>query len=257
LDIVVCIKAVCMAPVRFSLSNDGERIDCGSRTLVMNEIDEYAIEQALVMKEEQGGSVIAITAGGLSSQDILYVAKAKGVDRVLRVDAEYSDPALTAGILAKVIESLHYDLILTGVESSDNMAAQTGISLAVRLGLPFAYSVTAIDMKSSPGFLRLKKEMGGGVSQILDIRPPALLCVQSGIQQLKYTAPAKRIRARQEPIEVRQSDSINYDIKKAVQNGHPRFTKLFKPEITRKAEVIQGKPVEIAPLIIKKILEVS
>jgi electron transfer flavoprotein beta subunit len=246
-----------MAPVRFSVSTDGEKIDCGSRTLTLNEIDEYALEQALVMKAEHGGLVTAITAGGLSSQDILYLAKAKGVDRVVRIAAEYSDPAIVSGILAKVIESLRFDLILTGVESSDNMAAQTGIRLAERLGLPFAYSVTAIDTHSNPGFLRVKKEMGGGISQVLDIHPPALLCVQSGIQPLKYTSPAKRIRARQEPLEVRPLESVDYDFSKAIQTGHPRFTRLFKPEITRQAEVIQGKPADIARVVIRKILEVS
>lgn len=257
MDIVVCVKAVCMSPIRFTLSSDGEKIDCGNRTLVLNEIDEYALEQALVMKEEQGGSVTAITAGGLPSQDILFLAKAKGVDRVVRVAAEYSDPALVSGILAKVIESLHYDLILTGVESSDNMTGQTGIRIAQKLDLPFAYAVTAIDTKSSPGFLRVSKELGSGVSQILDIRPPALLCVQSGIQPLRYTSPAKRIHARQQPLEVHSLDSLVPDASNAILIRRPKFTKLFKPEITRKAEIIQGKPPEIASEVIKKILEVG
>lgn len=252
MDIVVCIKALCMSPVRFTLSGDGERIDCGSRTLVMNEVDEYALEQALVMKGELGGTVTAISAGGLSSQDVLYVAKAKGADRAMRVAAEYADPVSVSAVLAKAIEQLHYDLILTGVESSDSMSGQTGICLAAKLGLPFAYAVTAIDARLNLGWVRIRKELGAGVYQVLDIRLPATLCVQSGIQPLKYTPPAKIIRARREPLEV-------YSLEGSPSPAavRPKFMSLFKPEVTRKAEVLEGKPEEIASIVVKKILEVG
>lgn len=252
MDIVVCIKAVCMSPVRFEVAQEGYKIDCGSRTLVMNEVDEYALEQALVMKGEFGGSITALSAGGLPSQDILYIAKAKGVDRATRVATEYSDPELVSELLAKAIQRQHFDLILTGVESSDGMYGQTGITLAAKLGLPFAYAVTEINAKVTPGFVRVKKELGSGVYQVMDIKLPALLCVQTGIQPLKYTPPAKIIRARKDPLEV-----FSVDDAASTMAGKARFTEVFKPEITRKAEIIQGKPAEVAPIVIKKILEVS
>jgi len=246
-----------MNPVRFELSEAGDGIDCGSRTLVMNEVDEYALEQALVMREELGGSVTVISVGGLASQDTLYVAKAKGVDRVIRATADYVDPVSVSEILAKAIERLHFDVVLTGVESSDNMMGQTGIYLAEKLGLPFAYTVTAIDAKSSCDFLTVRKELGGGVSQVLDIRLPAVLCIQSGIQPLKYTAPARVLRARNEPLEVYSLQDLVPMAEGAVQPIRPKLVGLFKPETTRKAEILEGEPSHIASVVIEKILEVS
>lgn len=256
MDIIVCIKAVCMNPISFTISDDGERIDCGSRSLVMNEADEYALEQALVMKSEMGGTVTVIVGSGLPAQDILYAAKAKGVDRAIRASPEYSDPISMSGVLAKVIEGIHFDLILAGSESSDNMSGQTGICLAERLSLPFAYAVTAINAKSTSGSVRVKKELGGGIYQIMDICLPALLCVQSGIQPLKYTPPAKIIRARKELLEVCSLEAGALNTITPTQPIRPKLKSLFKPEVTRKAEVLSGKPAEIAPVVIKKILEV-
>jgi electron transfer flavoprotein beta subunit len=249
------MKAVCMNPIRFELSEAGDRIDCGSRTLVMNEIDEYVLEQALVMREEFGGNITVLSLGGLSSQDALYVAKAKGVDRAIRVAADGIDPISISEILAKAIGKLSFDLVLTGVESSDNMTGQTGICLAEKLGLPFAYAVTAIDAKSSSGFVRVTKELGGGVYQVLDIRLPAVLCIQSGIQPLKYTPPARVLRARKEPLEVYSLPDMGPMADRTVQM--PRFVSLFKPESTRKTEMLEGEPTDIASVIVQKILEAS
>lgn len=246
-----------MNPVRFELSEAGDRIDCGSRTLVMNEVDEYALEQALVMREELGGSITVISVGGLASQDTLYVAKAKGVDRAIRVAADYADPVSVSEILAKAIEKLHFDVVLTGVESSDNMTGQTGICLAEKLGLPFAYAVTAIEAKSSCDFITVRKELGGGVYQVLDIRLPAVLCLQSGIQPLKYTAPARVLRARNEPLEVYSLQDLVPIAEGAVQPMRPKLVSLFKPEITRKAEYLHGEPGGIASVLVEKIIEVG
>ena len=246
-----------MNPVRFELSEAGDRIDCGSRTLVMNEVDEYALEQALVMREELGGSITVIIVGGLVSQDTLYVAKAKGVDRAIRVAADYVDPVSVSKILAKAIEKMHFDVVLTGVESSDNMTGQTGICLAETLGLPFAYAVTAIEAKSSCDLITVRKELGGGVYQVLDIRLPAVLCLQSGIQPLKYTAPAKVLRARNEPLEVYSLQDLVPIAEGAVQPMRPKLVSLFKPEITRKAEYLHGEPGGIASVLVEKIIEVS
>ena len=254
MEIIVCIKAVCMNPIRFSLSDDGDQIDCGNRTLVTNEIDEYALEQALVMKEQLGGKVTVISAGGLPVQDVLYKAKAMGADRTIRISAELSNPSETAEALAQTVRNIPFDLVLTGSESSDGMNGQTGIYLASKLGLPCAYAVTAVDMETTSGFITINKELGSGIFQVMEIKLPALLCIQSGIQKLRYTPPAKIIQARKEPLEVIdvEIESLN-----SAQTMRPKFTKLFKPESSRNAEYMEGNPSEIATKIVRKILEVG
>ena len=255
MEIIVCIKPVCMNPIRFSLS--GGKIDPGNSSLVINEVDEYALEQALVMKKELGASLTAITVGGLVYQNALYVAKAKGVDRAIRVDADYADPVSVSEILAKAIGPMHFDMILTGIESFDNMSGQTGIYLAEKLGLPVAYAVTAINAEPGLDLVRIEKELGGGVYQVLDMRLPAVFCIQSGIQPLKYTPPAKLLSARREKLESLSLQELGPVVGETVQPMRPKLANLFKPERTSKVEILEGKSGEVASALVGKILEVS
>lgn len=257
MEIIVCIKAVCMNPVRFVLSESGDSIDCGNKTLVMNEADEYALEQALAMKTELGASVTVISIGGLPTQDTLYVAKAKGADRVIKVDADNTNPLSVSEALTGVIGGLKFDIILTGIESFDSMTGQTGIYLAEKLGLPFAYAVSEIDATPGSDTVRVKKELGGGVYQVLDIKLPAVFCIQSGIQPLKYTPPAKVLRARRELLESYSSQDITPAAAGATPTAQPRLVSVFKPERISKVELLEGDLSKVASAVVDKILEVT
>jgi electron transfer flavoprotein beta subunit len=256
LDIVVCIKPVCLSPVKFELADD--RIRPGTSSLSLNESDEYALEQALVMKAQLGGTVTAITVGGLVFQDGLYVAKAKGVDRAIRVDGDYVDPLSVSELLARVIGTFHFDVILTGLESFDSMSGQTGACLAEKLHLPLAYAVTEIDAKAAgTGKVRIKKELGGGVYQVADVKLPGVFSVQSGIQPLKFTPPAKLIRARKEALEcISLEDLEGLDVSAVGPQGM-KAVELFKPETTTQVEMLQGETHQVASLLVKKIMEAS
>lgn len=243
-----------MNPFYFEISSVGNRIDCGNRSLVMNEIDEYALEQALVLKNDLGGSVTVISAGGLAAQDALYVGKAKGADRAIRISTEYTDPLIISELLARAINKLKFDLIIAGAETSDEMTGQTGICLAEKLGLPSIYAVTSIEAKSNTEPIIVNKELGGGIYQIFEIQMPAVLCVQSGIQPLKYAAPMKIIRARKEPLDVFSEQDLVPPEGVAPQWVSAKLVSVFKPEIGRKAEIIEGEPTEIAVKIAELII---
>lgn len=252
-EIVVCIKPVCYSPVQFRLS--GQRIDPGSSHLAINEVDEYALEEALAIKSQFGGSVTAISVGGLVHQDALYLAKAKGVDRAIRVEDNPAEPLLVSANLAKVISEMHFDMIFTGTESFDCMSGQTGIYLAERLGLPFAYAVIQIIVDVSSNSVIVKKELGNSSYQMLQINLPAVFCIQSGIRPLKYTAPARLMRARREPIEA--FSSLAMEGKSESDPVHISYINIFKPERDSKCEMLEGQLDEIALSLMKKILEGS
>lgn len=256
MEIVVCIKAVCASPAKFSLSAAKDRIDCGSRSLTMNEVDEYALDAALALKKQLGGSITAITVGPLAAQDVLYICRAKGTERAIRVDADLAEPLAVSDILARVIRGLKYDLVLAGVESSDNMAGVTGIYTAERLGLPSAYAVTKIEATAHSTVVRVTKELGGGTSQVLDIALPALLCVQSGIQPLSYAPVARLMRIRREPLMSVSLDSLGLTLKELAEDAPFRLVDLFQPQRLRQAEMLEGEPRDIAGAVVQRIREV-
>ena len=252
--IVVCVKAVPGHIIKPRVPESQDRVEYEAGSLIMNEYDEYALEEALALKKEFGGEVSVITSGPVSCQQVLYIGLAKGADTAIRVDADFADSERTARVLTEAIRQIGYDLILTGVESSDNMAAQVGIFVAERLGMPFAYAVTKVEAGQSPETIIVTKECGGGVHQVLEFSLPTLLCVQSGTTSPSYTAVRRLLQARSKPIQLLTINNLG--LKDEFLKFSPlRIVDVFSPQKTSNAEIIEGKPQEVAPLVLKKLKE--
>jgi len=254
--IIVCIKAVPGYIIKPRVSEAHDRVEYEASSIIMNESDEYALEEALALKNQFGGEISVITAGPVSSQQVLYIGLAKGADRATRIDANFADCESLAKVLAAAIKRIDYDLILTGVESSDNMAAQVGISVAERLGVPFAYAVTKVEAGQSSKTIRATKERGGGLHQVLEITLPALLCIQSGTRSPSYTAVRKLLQARSKPIECLAINdlSINDELLKL---SPVKIVDIFSPQRTSQADMIEGTTSEVASMLMKKVKEAS
>jgi electron transfer flavoprotein beta subunit len=199
MDIVVCVKAVPSHAENPSIVNNGFNVEVESASFIMNESDEYALEQAVAIKKTSRATITVITVASPRSQDVLYRCLAKGADAALRVDGDEFDPNLISFKLARAFRKLRYDLILTGVESLDGMSSQVGISLASRLEIPFAYAVTRVEAAHDEAIV-IDRELGGGRHQTLRIATPALLCIQSGTITLTYPPAVKLVQARKKPI---------------------------------------------------------
>ncbi|MFQ5875936.1 MAG: electron transfer flavoprotein subunit beta/FixA family protein, partial [Dehalococcoidia bacterium] len=185
MKIVVCCKAVPGVVTDVKAEPDGKAVQYQEQFLAMNECDESALEEAIVLKRAHGGEVTVLTMGPIRAQDILYMALAKGADRVVRIDAQLQDAQAAGIVLAAGLRKLEYDLVLTGTQSRDTLSGQVGIAVAERLGLPFAYAVTQVEVVGD-NTLRVRKELGGGRYAEVELPLPALLCVQTGIQPLTY-----------------------------------------------------------------------
>ncbi|MBI2859331.1 MAG: electron transfer flavoprotein subunit beta/FixA family protein [Chloroflexi bacterium] len=250
MNIVVCIKAVPVSAASFSVTQTGKWVEYKGGRLALNELDEYALDEAIAIKSSLGGQVIVLTAGSLMAQDVLYLGLAKGADRAVRIDISLRDPESLARVLAEAIRKIGYDLVLTGVESADNMASRVGISIAAGLSLPFAFAVTSVEAGGTPGIIRVTKEIGAGYKQLLEVACPALLCIQSGIQPLKYAPTRKLLEARKRPIESMSLEDLGLD-ENTLGDNRVRIVEVFRPKGGRRAEIIEGKPLEVAKAILK------
>lgn len=250
--VIVCVKAVPAGISKVTFNDAKGLVDIESCSLVMNESDDIALEEALRLKKERGFEVSVITVGNLRAQTILYQAMAKGANSVLRIDAESYYGQATAELLSAVIGQQEYDLILTGVESLDSMCSQIGITTAQRLGVPFAYAVTEFEIEAAGNTARVVKELGRGVSEVLSLKLPALLCIQSGTCPVSYVPAAKLLRARKEPIRSVSPESLGFSLDNTHEKGL-RLLEIFPPPAAGRSTIFEGTPEEVARALKKEI----
>jgi electron transfer flavoprotein beta subunit len=199
--IVVCCKGVPIDATLESVSISNGDIRFKDTDFYINEFDAYALEAALALKKLYGAETVALTLGPLRTQEVLYIALAKGIDQVLRIDGETSLPELITSGLIPAVREIGSKLILVGVQSEDWMGGEVGIYLSQALNMGLAYAVIEI-CELNETHVRVKKEIGGGRKAEVRLRLPAVLCVQSGIQPLRYLSMMKRQKARNNPIKL-------------------------------------------------------
>ena len=211
--ILVCLKAVPGFVLGARIAEDAHAIEYQSSSVIINEPDEYALEEALALRSKHGGRITAITLGPANGDDVLRTALGKGADQAIRIESKLGDPGTTSLVLAAAIRRVDFDLILcVGVESWDNMASHVGIAIANRLQVPFVFGVNSLAL-SKDNVVRVKKEYGGGASHVLDITLPALLCIQAGTRRLTSVPAAKLIFARRRPIEYVAINDLGLDMR--------------------------------------------
>jgi electron transfer flavoprotein beta subunit len=232
---------------------DSKSLQYQSQLLAINECDEYALEEALVLKKAHGGQITAISMGSIKSQDVLYYALAKGADKAVRVDCESQDPRVASTALAAALKKLPCDLVLTGTQARDTLGGQVGISAATKLGLPFAYAVVGVEVVDDKT-IKARKELGAGRYADVELQLPALLCIQTGIQPLTFVPPARRVRARQQPVSSFSSSDLGLQSDQLATQGY-RLVDIRPPERTHQVELLQGSALDIADALLNRIQE--
>jgi electron transfer flavoprotein beta subunit len=251
--ILVCVKAVPGAVSEVKVAPDGKSLQFVSQLQACNECDEYALEEALYLKKTYGGDVTALTVGGMTTQEILFLARAKGADKGVRIDAQVTDSFAAATVLVAAAKTIGFDLLLTGTQARDSLSGATGIVIAEKLGLPYAYSVTEV-VQESQGTIKVKKELGGGRNAYVRMKLPAVLCIQTGIQQLNYVPPARVLRARQQPNKSMSLTELGID-PATLKGKSYSYESVFPPVRTSQVKFLEGAPPEIAAQLLAKIKE--
>jgi electron transfer flavoprotein beta subunit len=215
--IAVCLKQVPTREWQPRLDESKTWIREQDISYEMNEPDAYALEEALRLRERQSGEVVVCSAGPARVQQVLREALARGADRAVHVEGEAlggaADAAVVAQALAAALEDEKPDLVLTGLQSDDQGHAQTGVLLAAHLGIPHSTIIMMVEVQD--GRVRVKRELEGGWFQWLTMPLPALLTIQSGINQLRYAtlkgimgAKKKEIRTVVAPASLQPSQQI-------------------------------------------------
>ncbi len=248
MKIAVCIKQVPARDSQPRVNEAGTWVRDQDATFEVNEPDAYALEAGLRLKEQHGGEVVVCSAGPPRVGQALREALARGADRAIHVEDEAlatADAGSVAAALAFAMREEHFDLVLTGLQSDDQGFAQTGVLLAEQLGV--ASSTIIMDVQVQPGSVRVKRELEGGWFQWLTLPLPALLMIQSGINQLRY-ATLKGIMAAKKK-EVRKAAPP------AGLLARQHIVKLYAPEKKKETHMIGGTPAEAAKDLIRRLRE--
>ena len=201
MKIAVCIKQVPAKDAPLRIADDGLWIRESDIGYEMNEPDSFALEEALRLKEKHGGEVVAISMGPERAKQTIKEALAKGAERGIHVaDDKFFllDPLGAAKSLAAAVRKESFDLILTGLQSDDLGAGQTGVLLAELLGLPHATIIMQIEVQD--GRMKLKRELEAGWFQWVELPLPAVLSIQSGINKVRYASLKGIMAAKKKEI---------------------------------------------------------
>ncbi len=256
MDVIVCVKHVPdTAEAEVRIRPDGKDIEKEDLPFVINEWDEYAVEEAILIKERLGGTVVAITVGPPEAEATLRRCLAKGADMAIRVwdDAlEGSDGYVVARVLANTIRAkgLSYDLILTGAQAADDGYAVVGPMLAEMLGIPHASLVK--EERIEDGRIVVRRELEGGLEEVVELKLPALLTIQTGINEPRYVSIRGIRMARKKPLEVLGLSDIGMSPDEVGPAGSwLEVEEMFVPPAERVAEILPGSPAEEASKLIE------
>lgn len=249
MDVIVCIKRVPeVAEVDLQIDQSGKSIKKEDLVFSLNDWDNYGVEEAVRIKEKFGGKVAAITIGPEESEDVLRRALALGADEAIRVTdpaTEGSDGYATAKILASVVKGLPYDLILTGVQADDDGYAQVGASLAAFLGIPHATLVTGLEIEGKQA--KCKRELEGGMEEVLDVQLPALFTIQTGINEPRYVSILGIRKVAKKEIKVHDLTSLGLSPEEVGEGGSMIvIDRIFTPPVREGAEILKGSPDDVA-----------
>jgi electron transfer flavoprotein beta subunit len=248
MKIAVCIKQVPTREWQPRLNDDKTWIREQDVSYEMNEPDAYALEEGLRLREKHGGEVVVCSAGPARVQQVIREALARGADRAIHVESDQlgaADACVAAAALAAAMGEERFDLILTGLQSDDQGHAQFGPVLAEKLGVP--HSTIIMEVKVEGGAMTVKRELEGGWFQHVRMPLPALLTIQSGINQLRY-ATLKGIMAAKKK-EIRKVEAP------AGLTGRLKVVALSTPKKAKQTVMIGGSPAEAARALVARLRE--
>jgi electron transfer flavoprotein beta subunit len=240
MKIVVAVKQVATPDEDFDLSGDGRSIEEDALEWDLNEWDTFAMEAALELRDDAGeGEVVAVTVGNDEAREGLLTVLAMGADRAVHLRSdELLDPLAIARLLAPVVREEAPDLVLCGVQSSDAVNGATGVALAGLLNLPRVAVVKKIDVDG--GTATVERELEGGLVERVRVALPALLTVQTGINEPRYATLRGIRQASAKPMDVREAPEVE---------AGSRLVSLSAPPKGEGADMLDGGAGEIAQRI--------
>ena len=255
MEILVCVKRVPdTAENEFELNSAGNDLDRDDLVFSVNEWDNYAVEEAIQIVDNVGGSVTVVTVGDDESEEVLRREMAMGANNgvLLSDDAfEGSDGKGVASILKAEVEKGKYDLILTGAQA-DEGAGQVAGMLAAMLDLPYASLVNKVEV--GDGKVTVGREIEGGNQEMNEMDLPCVLSIQTGINEPRYVGIRGIRKVAKVEIPVRSASDLGMDAAVIGEaNAKVKRVDYFVPDLGEGAEMLEGSTDEIIETLIEKL----
>jgi electron transfer flavoprotein beta subunit len=251
MNIVVAIKHIPNLADELELNDDGTNLEFDEIDFVLNEFDEQAVEQAVLIKEAGGGTVTVLGVDLIDELDgVLYTALAKGADKAVKIVGDLEpgiDSHTHARWLAEAIREMDADIVLTGVQAADDLDGQIGPMLAAHLDIPYVGVVTGVEV--SHRVATLYKEYAGGVMGKYAVGLPMVVGVQAATKPPRY-APISKVRQIANSVDI---DEIEVDDEGP--GAGLTLHKMSPPVSAGHAEMLAGDAEEVAERIIEIIKE--
>ena len=233
MNMIVLLKRVPDLVEDLEVDDSGKALDEDCVSLKLNEFDDHALEEALLLKEAGDGQVTVVALDGEEVDKMLYTALAKGADRALKITdvGELDDHLALARIFAGVVRDQPHDLILTGVQAADERDGQLGPMVAALLEKPCVEVVTGVT--ASEGHVVVHKELAGGLMAEYEVDLPAVLGIQAARQTPRY-APVSKVR------QVQQATTLETVAAAAVDGSGLSVVEMTPPETGEGAQMLES-----------------
>jgi electron transfer flavoprotein beta subunit len=259
--IIVCVKQVASLDEEFELTDGGGGVDPDFIEWELNEWDTFSLEAGLQLRESNagdGGEVVAVTVGDEEAEEGLLACLARGADRAVRVwdeTLEGADVLAVARVLAAVVERESPDLVLCGVQSSDAVTGSTGTALAGYLDLARVAVVSDLSYDATSSALTVDRELEGGLVEVVRVGLPALLTIQTGINEPRYATLRAIKQARDKPLATYSLEDVGLDSGAVAAATGAHVVELQTPERGAGAQLLDGSPAELAKRIVDIVQE--
>ncbi len=251
MKIAVPVKFVPDLVEELSIDASGAALDTAWLRLIINEFDDHAVEQAVILKERGGGEVAVLSAEADGVDDFLFTTAAKGADKLVKLTGDFS--AVNNHALAKAfseaIKTIQPDLVLTGVQAHNDLDGSLGPLLAEYLGMPFVGYVAGVTVAGDKVIAR--KEYSGGLVAEVEVKLPAVLGIQASETPPRYVAYSK-IRQVMGTVKIEEQAAEGLDAASGVV-----VSRMFQPESAERATMLEGSPEDVSDKLIGIFKEVG
>jgi electron transfer flavoprotein beta subunit len=257
MKIAVCIKQVPNTEARLRVSRDGRWVEEEDLPFVINESDEYALEEGLRIAEATGGEVVVFSLGPDRVKEALRKALAVGAARAVHL----ADPAFAGGdalatgrALAAALSRDSFDLVLTGSQSDDVGYGGTGSVIAGHLGWPHVWLVMGVALEEGNRSAKVTREMESGVNEVSRVHLPAVLEVQAGINHPRYASLKGIMAAKKKEIALATPADLGLDADQVGAAGSRlEIVSVSFPEAGKGAQMLEGDAKAAAAQLVEKL----
>lgn len=245
MNLVVPIKMVPDLVEELVIDASGAKLDPDALRLKLNEFDDHAIEQAILLKEKGAGQVTVVAPDIEGVDDALFTAAAKGADRLIKLTGNWSNGVnnhALARVFANFIKTLRPELILTGVQAHNDLDGAVGPQLAEHLGMAYVGYVSGLIVSDQA---QARKEFPGGLIAEMNVTLPAVLGIQAAEKPPRYV-PISKVRATMKTAKIETFPAMELETA-----GAPTTVRLFQPETGARATMIEGDADAVATRLVE------